>query len=395
MKPRTLVNHPPAADLAPDNRPVVAPIYQSVKFAFDTVAETQRLLRGEREGYFYTRDSNPTTRQLERLLADLQGREECLCVGSGVAAVSSALFGLLKGGDHVLCFAESYGPSRHFLRRMLGRYGVTHTLMSIEDDEGIERELAARPTRLVLFESPTNPVTKIADIARLTRAARAHGALTVMDNTFAGFHNHGQYDVDMFVHSLTKFANGHSDVMAGAIIANAALLKSIRHDVTTLGPVLDPHAAFLVLRGMRTYYLRYEAQCASAQRIAAWLEAHPAVARVHYPGLASHPRHALAREQMHDFGAVVSFDLAEGPGGAMECGRRFTDTLQLFAATPSLGSVESLVMPPQIMQPRDMPDELRAATALTPGTVRLSIGIEDCDDLIEDLGRGLAAATAG
>lgn len=394
MKHRTRVNHPPDAPLAPDNRPLVAPIHQSVKFTLDSIAECERLFRGEREGYYYTRTSNPTTRQLEKLLAELQGREDCICVGSGVASVAATLFALLKAGDHVLCFAESYGPSRHFLRRMLARYGVAHTLLSIEDDAGIERVLATQPTRLVLFESPTNPVLRVADIVRLTRAARAAGALTVMDNTFAGFHNHGQYDVDVFVHSLTKFANGHSDVLGGAIIASRELVKPMRHEVATLGPVLDPHAAFLVLRGMRTYYLRYEAQAAAAGRIATWLEAHPAVARVHYPGLASHARHGLAAAQQRDFGSVVTFDLRDGPGGGMEPGRRFTEALTLFANTASLGSVESLVMPPQFLQPRDIPAELRPATGIGPGTVRLSIGIEDCDDLIEDLERGLAAAMA-
>lgn len=395
MKNRTRVNHPPAAPIAGDNRPLVAPIHQSVKFTLDTIAECERLFRGEREGYYYTRTSNPTTRQLERLLAELQGREDCICVGSGVAAVSATLFALLKAGDHVLCFAESYGPSRHFLRRMLGRYGVTHTLLSIEDDAGIERLLATQPTRLVLFESPTNPILKIADIARLTRAARAAGAVTVMDNTFAGFHNHGQYDIDVFVHSLTKFAGGHSDVMGGAIIASAERIKAMRYEVSTLGPVLDPHAAFLTLRGMRTYYLRYEAQSAAAARIAAWLERHPAVARVHHPGLPSHPRHDLARAQQHDFGSVIAFDLEDGPGGGMEPGRRFTEALRLFANTASIGSVESLVMPPQFLQPREIPAELRAATGIGPGTVRLSIGIEDTDDLLADLGQALAAAAAG
>lgn len=385
MKDRTRVIHQPDIEMPPDNRPLVAPIYQSVKFEIGRIEESLRALRGERPGFFYTRTSNPTNRQLEELLAGLQGREDCIVSGSGVAAVSSCLLSLCKAGDHILCFVETYGPSRYFMRRILGRFGVEHTLLSIEDDEGIEQALRERPTRLVFFESPTNPVTKVADIARICRAARAAGALTVMDNTFAGFHNHGQFDVDLFVHSLTKYASGHGDVMGGAIIGARELVKSMRQDTSTLGPVLDPHAAFLVLRGMKTYFLRYEAQSAAALRIAAWLEAHPAVARVRHPGLPSHPRHALARRQMHDFGTVVTFDLE----GSMEDARVFVEALELFAITASLGSVESLVMPPHFMQPRDFTPGQVSVSGLTPSTVRLSIGAEDPDDLIADLDQAL------
>jgi len=390
MKDRTRVIHQPDIEMPPDNRPLVAPIYQSVKFEMDRIEESLRALRGERPGFFYTRTSNPTNRQLEELLAGLQGREDCIVSGSGVAAVSSCLLSLCKAGDHILCFVETYGPSRYFIRRMLGRFGVEHTLLSIEDDEGIERALRERPTRLVFFESPTNPVTKVADIARICGAARAAGALTVMDNTFAGFHNHGQFDVDLFVHSLTKYASGHGDVMGGAIIGARELVQSMRQDTSTLGPVLDPHAAFLVLRGMKTYFLRYEAQSAAALQVAAWLEAHPAVALVRHPGLPGHPRHALARRQMHDFGTVVTFDLE----GSMEDARIFVEALELFAITASLGSVESLVMPPHFMQPRDFTPEQVSVSGLTPTTVRLSIGAEDPDDLIADLDQALAKVAA-
>jgi cystathionine beta-lyase/cystathionine gamma-synthase len=386
MKGRTRVSHPPEVALPADNRPLVAPIHQTVKFAFDSLEETLRLARGEREGFLYTRTANPTTRQLEKLLAELQQRDDCIVTGSGVAAISACLLSLLKTGDHLLCFVEMYGPTRHLIQGILKRYGVEHTMLSVQDDAGIERVLAARPTRLVYFESPTNPVTRIADIARITRAAHGAGALTVLDNTFAGFHNHGQYGIDVFVHSLTKYASGHGDVMGGAIIAREELVRAMRRDAILLGTQLDPHAAFLVMRGMKTYYLRYEAQAASAAEIAAFLEGHPAVERVHYPGLPSHPRHALAREQMRDFGAVVAFDLA---GGA-EAVREFVDALEFFAITPSLGSVESLVMPPQLLKGRGLPAELAAISGVTDGTVRLAIGIEDTGDLIEDLGAALA-----
>ena len=386
MKGRTRVNHPPVAVVPADNRALVAPIYQSVKFAFESLEETLRFNRGEREGYFYTRRSNPTTRQLEKLLAELQQRDDCIALGSGAGAISTCLLSLLRSGDHLLCFVETYGPTLRLIQGLLARFGVAHTMLSIEDDTGIERVLASQPTRLVYFESPTNPVTRIADIARITRAAHAHGALTVMDNTFAGFHNHGQYGVDVFVHSLTKYASGHGDVMGGAIMARSELVRSIRREAILQGALLDPHAAFLVMRGMKTYHLRYEAQAASAMRIATFLDGHLAVERVHYPGLPGHPRHALAREQMREYGSIVTFDLAGG-GEAVSA---FADTLEFFAITPSLGSVESLVMPPQLLHLRGLPPELAALSGIGEGTIRLSIGIDDTDDLIGDLDAALA-----
>jgi cystathionine beta-lyase/cystathionine gamma-synthase len=386
MKGRTRVNHPPDAPLPADNRPLVAPVHQTVKFAFESLEETLRFNRGEREGYFYTRRANPTTRQLELLLAELQQRDDCVATGSGAAAVATCLISQLRAGDHMLCFVETYAPTLALIRGTLARLGVEHTLLSVEDDAGIERTLAARKTRLVYFESPTNPVTRIADIARITRAAHAAGALTVMDNTFAGFHNHGQYGVDVFVHSLTKYASGHGDVMGGAIIARSELAQAIRRESVLLGPLLDPHAAFLVMRGMKTYYLRYEAQAAAALQVAQFLAEHPAVSRVHYPGLPDHPRHALARAQMREFGSIVSFDLARGADAV----KPFVDALEFFAVTPSLGSVESLVMPPQLLRVRGLSAELQALSGIGDGTVRLSIGIEDTDELIEDLDAALA-----
>jgi cystathionine beta-lyase/cystathionine gamma-synthase len=390
MKKSTRVNHPPAIELPPDNRPLVAPIYQSVKFEFDTVEETERYLHGERAGFYYSRGSNPTTRQLELLLAELQGREDCLVTATGLAAISQTLLALTRHGDHVIGFIESYNPTRYLIRRVLARFGITHTLLSIEDLAGVERALAARPTRLVIFESPTNPVTKIADIAALTRLARAAGALSVLDNTFAGFHQHGGYEVDVYLHSLTKYASGTGDVMGGAVIARGELIRSLRSDFGALGGTLDPHAAWLILRGLKTYFVRYQAQCVSALRIAQFLAGQPAVARVHYPGLPTHPQHALAVQQMQEFGSIVSFDLRGGVASA----RRFADALELFARTASLGSTESLVVTAQMMGGRELNAELQRIAAVTDGTIRLSIGLEDTDELLADLARALAA-TAG
>jgi cystathionine beta-lyase/cystathionine gamma-synthase len=388
MKKPTLVNHPPVVELPPGNRPLVAPIYQSVKFEFENLAETERYLRGERPGFFYTRTANPTNRQLELLLAELQGRDDCLVTASGVGAIAETLLALTRAGDHILCFVETYNPTRYLIRRVLARFGVTHTMLSIEDTAGIERALQAQPVRLVFFESPTNPLTRIADIGSLVRAARAAGALTVMDNTFAGFHQHGEYEVDVFVHSLTKYASGAGDVLGGAVIARAELIRTLRSDFSALGGTLDPHAAFLILRGMRSYFLRYQAQAASALRIAQLLASHAAVARVHYPGLPTHPQHELAARQMRDFGSIVSFDLRGGEAA----GRRFADALELFALTPSLGSGESLIVTAHIMGARELDAEQQRISGVTPGTVRLSIGLEDLDDLIEDVTRALAAA---
>lgn len=390
MKKPTLVNHPPDVSPPPGNHPVVAPIYQSVKFEFETVDETLRMLRGETPGYFYMRASNPTTRQLELTLAQLQGRDDCLCTASGVNAIAQTLIGLTKAGDHILFFIETYGPTRKFIRRLLSRFGVEHTMLSIEDMAGIENTLATRPTRLVLFESPTNPVTKVADIERMVDLAHRHGALAVIDNTFAGFHQHGEYDIDVYVHSLTKYASGAGDVMGGAVIAKGAFIDDLRPDFAVLGALLDPHAAFLIQRGLKTYFVRYRDQTRAAQAIAEHLEKHPAVARVHYPGLASHPQAALARKQMKEAGTVVSFDLKDGS----EAARRFSERLTLFALTASLGSTESLVMAPQLMGSRDFTAEQFRQSGIAPGTVRLSIGLEDLDDLIGDVDQALAQTSS-
>ena len=390
MKKPTRVNHPPAVAPPPGNRPLVDPIYQTVKFEFDDVDTTLKAGRGETPGFFYTRVSNPTLRQLELLLAEMQGRDDAIVVGSGVAATSAVFLSQLRQGDHVLGFVETYAPTRRMLARILSRFGVSLTLLSIEDLAGVERVLAERPTRLVVFESPTNPVTKIADIARLTDSAHRHGALVVLDNTFAGLHNHGQFEVDIYTHSLTKFASGHSDVMGGAIIGRADLIRAIRSDEILLGALLDPHAAFLILRGLKTYFLRYQAMSQSAQKIAEFLAAQPQVERVLYPGLASHPQHELARRQMQDFGGVVTFDLKAGKAAATA----FCEALQLFGLTASVGSTESLVMAPQMLLAHDLTAEQRRISGVGEGTVRLSIGIEDPADLQADLAQALDRAIA-
>ena len=307
---------------------------------------------------------------------------------SGVATIAATVLSLCKQGDHILAFVESYGPTRYIVQHLLAKFGVAHTLLSIEDLGGIERVLRDVPTRLVVFESPTNPVTKIADIEHLTAHARRAGALTVLDNTFAGFHNHGAYDIDICLHSLTKYASGHGDVMGGAIIARSELIAAMRKDIVSMGPTLDPHAAFLIQRGMRTYFLRYERQCANALASSLFLNSHPRVKCVHYPGLDTHPQHGLARRQMRDFGAVVTLEL----DGGFEQGARFAEALQFFSISASVGSAESLVMPPQLLAGNEYTSEQRAASLISRGTVRLSIGLEDAADLVQDLGQALDKA---
>jgi cystathionine beta-lyase/cystathionine gamma-synthase len=390
MKKPTRANHPVTVEVPADNHPVVAPIYQTVKFEFDSVEEAVRAGRGERPGFAYLRTSNPTTRQLELTLAELQGRADCVVCASGVGVIAQTLLSLTRSGDHILGFIESYGPTRHLMQRTLAKFNVAHTWLSIEDLAGVERVLGSRPTRLVLFESPTNPVNKIADLPVLTRLARAHGALTVLDNTFAGVHQHGQFDIDLYLHSLTKYVSGHGDVMGGAAIGSAELIRGLRADFTVIGGTLDPHAAYLIQRGLKTYFVRYRAQCQSAQRVAELLAQHPAVERVYYPGLPDHPGHARACAQMSEFGAVVSFDIR----GGLEAARRFTDTLEYFSMAASIGATDSLVMPPQLLGSRDLNEEQRRISGVGSGTVRLSIGLEDIDDLLCDLSRALDHAVA-
>jgi len=385
VKKRTRVTHLPDVKLPPDNRPLVAPIYQSVKFTFDDVAETQKYFARKREGFYYSRVSNPTLQQLEQALAGLQDRDACLLTASGMAAISNTLLALLKAGDHVVQFAESYPPTRSFIRKTLGRFNVTASMLSITDHAALEQALAGTPTRLVVFECPTNPVLKVADLERITAIARRHGALTLLDNTLAGPHNHGQYDVDLYAHSLTKLVSGHGDAMGGAVIGRSELIDSMREDFTLLGPTLDPHAAYLLLRGLKTYFVRWDAQCANAQRVAEFLATRPEVSRVRYPGLRRDPGHALASLQMDGFGTLVTFDLAAG----LEAGTRFAESLALFSITASLGSTESLVVAPAMQQPRGLTTEQAIWTDIGHGTVRLSIGIEDPEDLVADLRQAL------
>lgn len=387
MKFDSKLIHQPQLTLRGSNRPLVSPVYHSVKYTADTIEELQQVFASDGTGFVYSRVGNPTVRQLELVLADAQGREECVCVGSGLAAISSMFIALLRAGDHIVLGIESYKPTRLFYKKILAKFGVTATFVSITDLAAIKEAIVPGRTRLIAFESPTNPVTRLADVEGICAIAKEAGALTVMDNTFAGFHHHGEFKVDLFLHSLTKFANGHGDAMGGAIIGNKSLIDIIRGYVIELGPCLDAQSAFLHLRGMKTYTLRYERAASHANFLATALLNHKRVSRVLYPGLDCHPDHALARKQMRDFGTILALYPNTDQAGM----KRFMNALKMFAITASLGAVESLVAPIDMFYGTDLTDEEKKIALITPNAVRLSIGIEDRDDLLADLNQALSS----
>ena len=384
MKKETRVTHPPEAKLPDGNVPVVTPVYRSVKFTYPTIDAS--LSREAKEGGFdYTRDSNPTTRELELTAAELQDRDDAVAVGSGMAAIWLALLGNLEAGHRVVIFAESYRPNRVAVRRFLPKLGVEFVMLSVHDHEAIAKEFADERTKLVLFEAPTNPMLQVPDLEAIVSLAKQSSVVTVLDNTFAGLHNHGRYEIDYFVHSLTKYANGHGDVMGGIVIADKKRIRAIKPLAINMGATLDPGAAFLIARGLKTYFVRYRQHSASALAIAELLAKRKEVARVFYPGLASDPGHSLARKQMSEFGGVLSFDLK----ATKEQTWAFIDALELFTTTSSLGSTESLVAPVQLYLGSDLTAEEQKRAQIKDCTVRIAVGLEHVDDLIADLDQAL------
>ncbi|MET0202899.1 MAG: aminotransferase class I/II-fold pyridoxal phosphate-dependent enzyme, partial [Casimicrobiaceae bacterium] len=267
MKKQTRVTHPKEVKLREGNDAVVSPVFKTVKFTYPTIADSLTA-EAKEHGFDYTRDSNPTTRELELLAAELQDRDDAIAVGSGMAAIWLALLGNLEAGDRVVIFVESYRPNRVAVRRFLPKLGVKFTMLSVHDLAGIEQAFAQDDTKLVLFEAPTNPLLQVPDLAAITKLAKQHDVVTVLDNTFAGLHNHGRYELDYFVHSLTKYANGHGDVMGGIVIGDSKRIRAIKPLAVNMGSVLDPGVAFLVSRGLKTYYLRYERHSSNALAIA-------------------------------------------------------------------------------------------------------------------------------
>lgn len=387
----TLVNHPPRVKLEDWNLPSASPIFQAAKFKVDSLNNwLERANEARDDGkdlFLYSRVSNPTLRELELLLAGMQNHEDSIVFASGMAAVSTALISLLGPGDEAILFKEGYAPSRGVVRGILGRYGIRYRFLSITKLEELESALAeklpASGRRVILFESPTNPVLRVADLDRLCKAAREHGAITILDNTFAGLHQHGAAAVDLILHSLTKYAAGHGDVTAGALIGPRKFIHPIRETATLLGATLDPHAAFLIQRGLKTYPLRYSAQSRGALEVARFLARHPAVERVFYPGLETDPGHSLAKKQMKEMGGMLSVRLRSLKAD------EFVSRLRLFAFTVSLGSTESLATPVIQLYGNDLSPAELAACDVTEQTVRLSIGLEDPADLIADISQAL------
>ena len=384
MKKQTRVTHPKEVKLLAGNDAVVPPLHRTVKFTYPTIADSLSADAKE-HGFDYTRDSNPTTRELELLAAELQDRDDAIATSSGMAAIWLALLGNLEAGDRVVIFVESYRPNRVAVRRFLPKLGLKFTMLSIHDLDGIERAFAAEDTKLVLFEAPTNPMLQVPDLAAITALAKRHDVVTVLDNTFAGLHNHGRYELDYFVHSMTKYANGHGDAMGGIVIGERQRIRAIKPLAVNMGSVLDPGAAFLMARGLKTYYLRYVRDSANALAVAEWLGSRREVTKVYYPGLPSDAGHALARQQMTDFGGVLTFDL----DADKERTWAFIDALELFTTTASLGSTESLVAPVKLYLGTDLSAEDQARAQIKDGTVRLAVGIEHVDDLIVDLEQAL------
>jgi cystathionine beta-lyase/cystathionine gamma-synthase len=377
-KLNTRLNHPVRMTPDKSNPPLLAPIYQSVKFVV-----SEETSYGNQ--YIYSRLSNPTLKQLEMLLADLQNKEDCIVLSSGIAAISGAFLGLLKSGDHIITFRELYKPARIFIRDMLPKFGIESSILKLTQLDELEKAIKPGKTKLIHFESPTNPNLDIADINRIIAIARKHNVLVSMDGTFAGLHQHTDFDVDLMFQSLTKFGNGHGDVLAGSIAGSKALIHQIRAMTIILGATLDPHASFLVERGLKTYLLRFERHTKNAAKVAEFLNQHPKVKKVFYPGLAEHKGHELAKSQMKDMGAMVSFVL--DPSG--QSADHFAHKLKLIQFAVSLGSTESIICPTHLFFGDDLNSMDKEEMGINPYSLRFSVGLEDAEDLIEDLKQAL------
>jgi cystathionine gamma-lyase len=343
---------------------------------------------GVNKGYDYARTKNPTRMAFERCIADLEGGSVAFAFASGLAAISTSLE-CLDQGSHVISVDDLYGGSRRLFERVRKRsMGIEVSYLDLSDPDAIEAEI--RPnTRLVWVETPTNPLLKLVDLERVAAIAKKRGIWAAADNTFASPYVQRplEHGFDLVVHSTTKYLNGHSDMVGGvAVVAdNADLSERLKFLQNAVGAIQGPFDSFLALRGLKTLALRMERHCTSGLKIAAWLERHPKVRRVFYPGLASHPQHALAKKQMHAFGGMISAELE----GTLDDARRFLERCQLFALAESLGGVESLIEHPALMTHGSVPVDVRAALGISDTLVRLSVGIEDPDDLIADLDAAL------
>lgn len=368
------------------------PIVQTSAYSFqntDAVIDYMeaRKLWDEPKREQYGRYSNPTALAVEKRLAALEGGDDAILVSSGMAAITTTLLILLSAGDHLVMTDDCYNRTRRFVNTFLKRYGVEVSIVSASDLAQLEA--AIRPnTKLILSESPTNPFLNCIDLEALAAIAKRHGVLTMIDSTFATPLNVRplDYGIDIVVHSVTKYLAGHNDLLAGVIISRREITMPLKESQGTLGAVVNPTTAYNISRGLQTLGLRVERQNANGLAVAQFLETHPKIRRVWYPGLPSHPQHDIARRQMKGFGGVVSFEIeGDGPAAA-----RFIDALQLVHLAPSLGGVDSLIIQPALISYYDTPPEERLALGIRDELVRFAIGIEDAADIIADLKQALA-----
>lgn len=364
--------------------PLTTPIYQSSTFLFPDAAELERHLKGESDHYLYSRHANPTVESAEAKIAAIEGAEAALITSSGMAATSTALFGLLKAGDELVASGAIYGGSLHLMNEFLTRFGVKVRIVPASADL---RDAIGPATRLVWFESPTNPTLRCLDIRAVADACRKQGVLSVFDNTFASPINQQPLalGVDLVMHSATKYLNGHSDVIAGALVGSHEIIERLQPARKFFGGVLDPTAAYALGRGLKTIAVRIARQNATAQRLAEWLDADPRVRVTYYPGLASHPDHAVALAQMQGFGGMVTFAV----GGTQEAACRVFDRFGLIGRAASLGGVESICSLPVLTSHYGIDDAGLESAGVTRDMIRLSVGLEDPNDLIADLDQAL------
>jgi cystathionine beta-lyase/cystathionine gamma-synthase len=384
MKPATqLIRHRP--DPHPPT-PLTTPIYETTTFVFESAEEVRRYNEGKSDKYLYSRYENPTIVAVEKRLATVEEADAALVFGSGMAATATALLSLVNAGDEVICSAAIYGGTLHLLHDLLARFGVRARFASLEELRN-PSALISPATRLFWFESPINPTLRCVDIRAVADACRAQQVLSVIDNTFASPINQRPLalGIDLVMHSATKYLNGHTDVTGGVLAGRRELIDRIGRVRRLLGTVLDPYPAYALGRGLKTLEVRIERHNANAAAVARWLERDSRVSTVYYPGLESHPDHAIARRQMCGFGGMVCIDL----GGSYERAARFYDRLKVIQRAASLGGVESLCSLPVLTSQWGHTDEQLAEAGVTRGMARLSIGLEDPEDLIADLDQAL------
>jgi cystathionine beta-lyase/cystathionine gamma-synthase len=370
----------------PDAAPLTTPIYATSTYLFANAAELEAYQQGKGHKYIYSRYANPTVQAVEKKVAALEGAESALLTSSGMAATATALFGLLQSGDEVVCSAAIYGGTLQVIAQQLSRFGVSARFVSLEQLARPESVCGSK-TKVVWFESPINPTLRCVDVAAVAAACRAKGVISIVDNTFASPINQQPLalGVDLVMHSATKYLNGHSDVTAGALAGSRATIDRLDPARKLFGGVLEPASAYALGRGIKTIDVRIARHNENAMKVATWLSSDPRVVTVLYPGLPSHPDHAIARKQMKGFGGMVCFD-----AGTYEKACRTFDRLQVFKRAASLGGVESLCSLPVLTSQYGFSDDQLAAAGVTKGMLRLSVGLEHADDLLADLDQALA-----